>query len=229
MTSSRPQGRPGSLLAMLDPPDRAALLRLGRPRHYRRGVHIIVQGDHSDTVSIVLNGRVKVTLDTPEGHEIVLAVLGAGDLLGEFEAVDDQPGPRTAGNVALEPVECLVITGDEFRQFLDSHPRVALVMLRAVLHRLRAADRRRIESGSLDTVHRLARFLLELAERDNPADSTPLDLDITLTQHELASLIASSRDSVVRALAALRSRGLISTARRTITIVDFDGLRRFAD
>ena len=80
---------------MLEPPDRAALLRLAGlattgeactsscKATTRHGVHR-------------LNGRVKVTLDTPEGHEIVLAVLGAGDLLGEFEAVDDQPGPWMA-------------------------------------------------------------------------------------------------------------------------------------
>ena len=77
-----------SFVGMLDPADRASLLRLGNPRHFRSGTRIIVQGDHSDTVFLVLSGLAKVTLDSPDGREMVLAVLGSGDLLGEFEVLE---------------------------------------------------------------------------------------------------------------------------------------------
>ena len=137
--------------------------------------------------------------------------------------------PEPAENVALEPVECRVVSGREFRAFLESHPSVTLALLRLVYRRLRAADRRRIESGSLDTVHRLARYLLELVDDDGRPGATGVTIDIPLTQHELATLIAASRDSVVRALTSLRSRGLVTTARRTITIVDPEGLRHYAE
>jgi CRP-like cAMP-binding protein len=215
---------------MLDPEDRAALIGVGRPRRYNRGATIVIQGDHSDTVFVVVAGRVKVSEVTPDGREIMLAVDGPGDLLGEFEAVDPDSGPRTAANVALEPVECRELTGEEFRGVLQSHPRIALMLLRWTIRRLKAADRRRIDATSLDTTHRLARLLLELADNRAQADHPPrVDIDIPLTQEELASLIVASRDTVVRAITSLRSRGFIATARRRITILDINALRHYAE
>ncbi len=214
---------------MLDPEDRAALLGCGRPRRFNRGATIVIQGDHSETVFVVVAGSVKVSQVTPDGREIVLAVDGPGELLGEFEAVDPGSGPRGAANVALEPVECRELTGEEFRSVLESNPRIALLLLRWTIRRLKAADRRRIDATSLDTTHRLARFLLELADTRAEVDAPRVDIELQLTQVELASWIAASRDTVVRAITSLRSLGFIATARRRITILDVDALRRFAE
>ena len=214
---------------MLEPEDRAVFTGVGRPRRFNRGATIVIQGDHSETVFIVDAGRVKISQVTRDGREIVLAVDGPGDLLGEFEAVDPDSGPRTAANVALERVECRELTGEAFRDLLQSNPRIALTLLRWTIRRLKVADRRRIDATSLDTTHRLARFLLELADNQAQPDSPRVDIEIQLTQEELASSIAASRDTVVRAITSLRSLGLIATARRRITILDTDALRRYAE
>ena len=219
----------GTFLDLLSELDRSDLLSLGRPRAFRRGASIVVQGDHSDVVLVLMRGLVKVALDTEDGHEIVLSVLRPGDLIGEFEAVDHDGGPRTASNVALEAVDTRVMTGEDFRCYLESHPGAALALLRAIIHRLRNADQRRIDSGSRDTVRRLAHLLAELADEHGRVTSAGIDIDIPLTQQELASLIASSRESIVRSLRSLRSRRLVTTARRRITIRDLAGLRREAD
>ncbi len=219
----------GTFLDLLSDLDRSDLLSLGRPRAFRRGASIVVQGDHSDVVLVLMRGLVKVALDTDDGHEIVLSVLRPGDLIGEFEAVDHDGGPRTASNVALEAVDTRVMTGEDFRCYLESHPGAALALLRAIIHRLRNADQRRIDSGSRDTVRRLAHLLAELADEHGRVTSAGIDIDIPLTQQELASLIASSRESIVRSLRSLRSRRLVTTARRRITIRDLAGLRREAD
>jgi CRP/FNR family transcriptional regulator, cyclic AMP receptor protein len=186
---------PGGFLDRLSDHDRSDLLSMGRPRTFRRGASIVVQGDHSDLVAVLLRGRVKVTLDTADGHEIVLSVLYPGDLIGEFEAVDHDGGPRTASNVALEPIDSRVMTGEEFRSYLASHPSAVLAVLRSIIHRLRVADQRRIDSGS----------------------------------RELASLIAASRESIVRSLRSLRARQMIATGRRRIVIRNLAGLRQEAD
>lgn len=213
----------GGFVARLDPEARAALLRLGRVRRYRRGATLLLQGALDDTAGVVLEGRVKVTLDTPDGREVVLAILGPGDLLGEFEAIEPEPVSRTASNIALEPVECRVFTADDLRRFLIAHPAAALELLRLTIRKVLTGDQRRVDATTLDTSHRLAHFLVERAD----AQREP-ELDIALTQEELASLIASSRESVVRALTALRTRGLIETGRRQITIRDMEGLRAYA-
>ena len=216
-----------SYLGRLEPADRAFLLRLGRPRRFPQGARIIVQGDHSDSVFLALSGLTKVTLDTPDGREIVLSVLGAGDLLGEFEVLEGVP-QRTAGNVAVLPVECRVIPGDEFMAALEARPRMLLAMVRVILSRLAAADRRRQASASMGASRSLASFLVELVDRYGTPDGSSIDISIRLTQEELASLISTSRDSAVRGLSTLRTRGLIATRRRQIVVADLDGLRRYA-
>jgi CRP/FNR family cyclic AMP-dependent transcriptional regulator len=215
--------RLGGLVALLDPDARAALLSLGRVRRYGRGATLFMQGGRDDIVCVLLEGRVKVTLDTPDGREIVLAVLGPGDLLGEWEAIEPELVSRAASNVALEPVECRVFAADDLRRFLVAHPTAALELLRVTIRKFLTADRRRVDATALDASHRLAHFLVERADAQRESE-----LDIALTQEELASLIASSRESVVRALTALRTRGLIETGRRQITITDMEGLRAYA-
>jgi len=216
-----------SFLGRLEPADRAFLLRLGHPKRFRKGARIIVQGDHSDNVFLTLSGLTKVTMDTPDGREVVLSVLGAGDLLGEFEVIEGVR-QRTAGNVAVLPVECRVIPGDEFMAALETRPQMLLAMVRVILSRLTAADRRREASASMGVSRSLASFLVELVDRHGTPDGSVIDVSIHLTQEELASLISTSRDSAVRGLGTLRTRGLIATRRRQIVVTDLDGLRRYA-
>ena len=114
---------PGCLLNRLEPNDRADLLALGFARRYQAGATIIHEGDEGDSVYVLLSGHVKVSVTATDGQQSVLCVLGPGELLGEFESIDEDEGPRTADNVALEVVECRVLRGVEFRAFLESHPR----------------------------------------------------------------------------------------------------------
>jgi CRP-like cAMP-binding protein len=216
-----------SFLGRLEPADRAFLLRLGHLKRFHQGARIIVQGDHSDTVFLTLSGLVKVTLDAPDGREIVLSVLGAGDLLGEFEVIEGRP-QRAAGNVAVLPVECRVIPGDEFMASLRTHPQMLLVMARVIIGRLRAADRRREASASMGVSRSLASVLVELVDRYGTSDGSVIDISMHLTQEELAGLMSISRDSAVRGLSTLRTRGLVVTRRRQIIVTDVDGLRRYA-
>ena len=74
-------------MAMLDADDCAAPARGGRTPHYRPGASIIIQGDHTDTLFVIRTGWVKITLVTADGHEILLTVLGPGEVFGEFEAI----------------------------------------------------------------------------------------------------------------------------------------------
>lgn len=217
-----------SFFGMLDPADRTYLLSLGEPRIFRAGARPIVQGDHSDTVFLIRSGWVKVIVDTPDGRELVLSLLGPGDLLGEFEVIEGGVSVRSAGNVAVEKLDCLVISGERFLAALASRPAIALTVMRVLVSRLSSADRRREATASMDVAHSLASYLLELADRYGTTRGSGVDLAFPLTQEELAALISCSRDSAVRGLGTLRTRGLITTMRRRIVVTDLDGLRHFA-
>jgi CRP/FNR family cyclic AMP-dependent transcriptional regulator len=226
----------GSFLGSLAADERTALGAIGHARSYRRGERMILEGDQNDTTYLVLEGRVRVFTGTPEGTEVTLCVRGPGDLIGEMGALDPG-GRRSATVIALEPVRCRVIAARELQAFLEAHPRSTLALLRLVIGRLRGADRRRTEFGPYDATRRLARVLIEAAdEAATGGTNTGLRergtagvlVGLALSQHELSGLIGASRESVARGMAELRRRGLVTTGRRSVTILDPDGLRGFA-
>jgi len=224
----------GAFLDLLAPADRAALVGAGTARHYRKGEPLFVAGDAGGFVVLLTAGRVKVTAPAPTGAEAVLSLRGPGDLVGELSALEDTPGERVATVVALEPVVCRVMRADDFRSILAGHPAIALGLLRMVSARLRASDRRIVEYGAYDTVRRLARLLAEMAgEAAGPAaegrggGAGVHVLRTGLTQDDLAGMVGASRESVARALATLRSLGLVSTGRGHVDVRDLPALRTF--
>ncbi len=184
------------------------------------------EGDRSDHVALITSGRVKVFSPTDDGREIVLAIREQGDLLGDFSAIDAEP--RSATATALEDVDAVIVTADEFRRFLESHPRVAIRMLETLTQRLRDSDRKRVEFAAFDSVGRVARRLVELADRFGEEAEHGIRIALSLSQEELAGWTGASREAVSKALQTLRSRGWIETRRRGITILDVDALRRRA-
>jgi CRP-like cAMP-binding protein len=159
----------------------------------------------------------------------VLSVRGPGDLIGELTAIDDEPTPRVATVVALDPVVCRVVRAGEFRAILAGHAAVALELLRMLAARLRSSDRRLVEFGSYDVTRRVARLLADMADTEGttPPAGTGLLLPGGLSQDDLAGLVGGSRESVARALAALRSLGFVSTGRRRVVVLDLPGLRDY--
>jgi CRP-like cAMP-binding protein len=200
--------------------EQTALLAAGRTRRYPRNARLFHEGDRSDFVAIVVTGRVKIVVNAENGGESVLSVRGPGALVGELAAVD--AGLRLAGAVALEPLSVRVLTADQFRSFLGEHPGAALEFMRMLVGRLRQADRRRMEFGAYAVDRRVALLLAELAA-DAATDlsrGAPSTAEVRLSQQELAAMVGASRESVARALAVLRDRGVLETGRRTITILD---------
>ena len=215
---------PGSFLAELAPAERAELLNRGYDRHWAPGATLFHEGDTSTWVAVLLSGRVKACSDGVNGGEVVLAIRGAGALLGEISAIDTHP--RSATVRAMEPVKARILQAEEFTAFLQEYPRVGLQLMRMICERWRDSDRKRIEFGMLDTTSRVAQRLVELAERYGEPDANAVRIDISLTQEELAGWVGSSREAVSKALRSLRSRGWIETGRRTVVIHDLPSLRR---
>jgi CRP-like cAMP-binding protein len=204
----------------------ADLARHGRPRRLRAGASLFTEGSRSETVVVVISGRVKVFTSAEDGAEVVLAVRGPGALLGEFAAIDQQP--HSASIRSLEPVEVLTVGLREFTAFLQEHPRTMWLLMRSLINRLRDADRKRIEFGVHDTLNRLAHRLVELVDRFGEPTESGIMITLPLTQDELASWVGASREAVTKALRTLRDRGYVRTRRRMITVVDIEGLRRHA-
>jgi CRP/FNR family transcriptional regulator, cyclic AMP receptor protein len=221
----------GGFWKELDEAEQVTLRDAARPRTYTAGMHLCYEGDPSDHVIIIENGWAKVTSTTEDGHEVVHAIRGPGDIVGESAVIGHRP--RSATITALDSLRALVLSATRFTAFLDEHPRVWR-MVSGTLVRRNDDDVRRLRAkASADGGQRLAMLLLELADQYGsigPAGAAGgVVIQPPLSQSELASWVDSSRETVARALKIWRSRGLVGTARRKITVLDAAGLRAYAD
>jgi CRP/FNR family cyclic AMP-dependent transcriptional regulator len=216
---------PEGFLSELDADERRELEQLGSVRRYRRGDVLFHQDDDAGAVLVLLDGHVKAARMN-DGREVILAFPGPGELLGELSAVDGEPRSGTVR--AVDDIEALVIPGSAFRAFLEHRPRIALVLLRSVAARLRAADRQRVDYAVNDVVVRVAGRLVELCDRFGAEDGTGIDVGLSITQDELAAWAGASREAVAKAMALLRTLGWVQTERRRIVVLDLPALRRYA-
>jgi CRP/FNR family cyclic AMP-dependent transcriptional regulator len=197
----------------------------GTRRRFRTRQVLFREGDPGRTVFAVRSGRVKVSLHTPGGRELVLAVKEPGELLGELSAIDGRR--RSATAQALEPVEALIVDAEQFTEFVASQPRVALRLLRTLAGHIRDNDRDAIDRYSGDVTSRVARRLVELTERFGEHGNRGLEIALPLTHSDLAGWVGASRESTSRALGRLRAARCVSTSRQRITISDLAELREF--
>jgi CRP/FNR family cyclic AMP-dependent transcriptional regulator len=220
--------RPLTFLDALGDDDRRTLRARGTMRRFSRGTALAHAGQVPDRVMVLMAGHVKLTRVTDEGREVLLAIRGAGDLIGEQGAIDGEP--RSASIVALDAVEALALPPDDFLGFVTRTPEASLYVMRMLAERLRDADGKRVEYAAQDVVGRLAARLCELSERFGDAEPGAAEarIDLALTQEDLASWTGASREAVSRALQQMRSLGWVTTERRAITVHDRDALRRRA-
>jgi CRP-like cAMP-binding protein len=211
---------------VLDPADATALRGLASERRYPAGVIMVHHGDEAGSVLVLLEGRVKQVVPGPDGKEVIVGFATPGDLIGEVAALDG--GSRSASLEAVDDVRALVLPSAAFERFVHTRPEVAMVLLRSMAARLRMADRQLLEFAVYDVVGRVARRLVELAERHGEQAGDRVAITLPLSQDELAAWTASSREAVAKALQLLRRLGWVETHRRRIVVLDVSALRDYA-
>lgn len=213
----------GSFVALLEQSERDALFALGVPRAFPRGALLMFEHEPGERVMILLSGRAKISRVHDDGRELLLSIRDPGDLIGDLALIDGQP--RLASAIALEPVEALVIPAQAFRRYVDSTPRIAVVMLAVFARRFRDTTVKLSQLVASDTVGRVAARILELAERYGHHSENELQVELPMSQEEFAAWAGASRAGVAHALQTLRDLGWIHTGRRLIVIRDVDALR----
>jgi CRP-like cAMP-binding protein len=208
--------------------ERTALRAAGRTREYATGTLLCSQGADPDHVLIILEGWVKVTAGRADGHEVMLAVRGPSDTIGESGWLNGRP--RSANVRALNRVRALAIPAEQFANFLNSHAHAAQVLARVMVGRMDDADRRMTSQVGTSGPKLLALLLLDLAERYGvPGPGDAVALPLPLTQHELATMIGRARETVARALTVWRREGVVVTRRMRIVIMRPGALRQVAE
>jgi CRP/FNR family cyclic AMP-dependent transcriptional regulator len=209
MTGDTPSA--AQLQSISDPFVRA-LAGLGRLRTYPKNTVFITEGDSSDSVFVVLSGRVKVFISDTEGHEMILDTQGPGEYVGEM-ALDGKP--RSASVMTLEPTTFSVVGRDPVREAIRHNPDFALDMISRIIDRARIATNSVKDLALLDVYGRVARLLLNMAVE---AADGKLQIPEKITQQEIAERVGASRDMVSRIFRDLTAGGYIKVENRIVTI-----------
>jgi CRP/FNR family cyclic AMP-dependent transcriptional regulator len=192
-------------------------------RIFAKGMIIFHKESPGQTLYIIESGKVRIFVLSESGQEISVNVYGPGDVFRELALLDGLP--RSAGAVALERTMTLTLHRDDFLHHLEACPGMATSIIEVLCARLRYTTACTERLAFLDVYGRVAAKLLELADRYG-VQREGIEIELRLTQAELASWVVASRESVNKALVAFRDQGLIEVEGQRITILDRRGLKR---
>jgi CRP-like cAMP-binding protein len=184
---------------------------------------LLREGDPTDHVYVLTAGWVRVSTVLADGREVLYALRGPGDVLGELSAVLN--GGRTASVRTIEPVKVVQLTGVTFLASLRDRPELAIAVIKELATRLREAEMARVDLATVDVSRRVATYLLRLVADHGVAGPSGIEIDMPLTQQDIANRVGSSLRAVARAIAVLRGRGVVVTARKRIVVARPDVLR----
>lgn len=206
--------------------ERANLASLMTETSLKRGESLFHEGDDGDRLYVVTDGKVKLSHTADDGRENLIAVLGPGEIIGELTLFD--LGARSSTVTAIAATSLLSLSHKDMMEYLDSHPALAKSMLRELAKRLRNTNQQMADLVFSDVPGRVAKALLDLAERFGERTPEGIYVAHDLTQEELAHLVGASRETVNKSLADFTSRGWIRLEGRAVLLIQVQRLQRRA-
>ncbi len=200
------------LFSNLAESDLAILSSHAVTKKFAKNTIIINEGDETDSLYIILSGKIKAFLSDEHGKEIILDMAGPGEYFGEVALLDE--APRSASVMTLEPSSFLIISKDDFKNCVAKNPDIAISLIKELTHRIRVLTSSVKGLALRDVYGRVAETLLNLATEENGT----LTISERPTQQELANMVGASREMVSRILKDLTSGGYIEVEDKKITI-----------
>lgn len=215
------------LFARLDASDQDTLLSLAKTSTIKARQLVCSRGEPGDALYVLITGKLKVTTESGDGRELILAILDAGETFGEMSLLDGKP--RCANVVAVHDSELLVIRRRDFLRFLEQHPKEAIELLATLTQRLRDMDDMMGDVRFLDVRRRLARMLHRLVmQHGRTVNGGGARIDLRLSQEDLGNLICATRESVNKHLKAWEDEGWLAVAQNGLVIYRLDVLEAAA-
>src|ERR1700722_19896720 len=193
---------------------------------FPRGHTLFVEGQPGDRLYIIVSGKVKIGRRSPDGRENLLTIMGPSDMFGELSIFD--PGPRTSSATTITEVRAVSMDRDALRAWIADRPEIAEQLLRVLARRLRRTNNNLADLIFTDVPGRVAKQLLQLAQRFGTQEGGALRVTHDLTQEEIAQLVGASRETVNKALADFAHRGWIRLEGKSVLISDSERLARRA-
>jgi CRP/FNR family transcriptional regulator, cyclic AMP receptor protein len=214
------------LFKALDDEASAALQAQMSRSRMERGDVLFHEGDRGDTLYVIAEGKIKLGRTSQDGRENLVAILGPGEMFGELSLFD--PGPRTMTATAIAETQLLGLGNDSLTGLLFGRPEVSKALLAALAQRLRRTNAHLADLVFTDVPGRVAKALLQMADRFGSRENEGLRVKHDLTQEELAQLVGASRETVNKALADFAHRGWLRLEGKSVLISDSERLARRA-
>jgi CRP/FNR family transcriptional regulator, cyclic AMP receptor protein len=193
-----------------------AVARRGQARSFPAQAILINEGDSTDSLYIVLSGRVKAYASSDEGREVVLTEYGPGEYFGEL-SIDG--ARRSASIKAMEPCSCRVVQGTELQAFLAEYPEFAMHLTRKLIGMVRRLTEQVRSLALQDVYSRVTGLLNDLSEPSDPSTGEERVLRRKLTQQDIADRVGSSREMVNRVMKELSAGGYVTQREGRIVIL----------
>lgn len=217
----------GSLLGHLRPRAREASLGLGTVITFGARQKVMRQGEEGHHALLTLSGLLKVVADTEFGRPVLLSLRGRGDLVGEASALEGVP--RSANVITCAPVRARLIGNALLREFLDRTPDAWSGVASSLSAHLHWANTRCAEFVTCPAQMRVGRVLAEIVQQYGEHTPSGWDLDVSLTQADIASLAGVALATFEKTLRVMEHMGLLRRRYRRIVVVDLIGLSRFGE
>ena len=193
-------------------------------RRVAKGSTIFSKGDPGTSMMAVMAGRIRVSSISSDGREVMLNVIGAGEIFGEIALLDGKP--RSADATALDDSVLMVVERRHFLPFLLRNPTLMERMLVVLCDRLRRTSIALEELALLDLPERLARLITKMAREYGRPVAEGMRIDMKLSQRDLATLVASSRETVNKQLRGWREQGVLDLVAGHIVVRNAAALER---
>ena len=210
----------------IDPTAVEALSSALEPVEFPRAHVIFAEGEPGDRLYIIVSGKVKIGRRSGDGRENLLAVFGPSDMFGELSIFD--PGPRTSTATTVTEVRAVTMDRAALHEWIGKRPEIADQLLRVIARRLRRTNNMLADLIFTDVPGRVAKALLQLAQRFGSQEAGMLRVTHDLTQEEIAQLVGASRETVNKALADFAHRGWLRLEGKSVLILEPDRLARRA-
>ncbi len=215
------------LFAGLSPSQMEWVAQRAHRRVFAAGANVMTVEQPGEAVYVILHGTVKIHIEQG-GRDVILSILGGGDLLGEMSLIDSVG--RSANAVTLEDSLMLWMDRATFNYILDNYQPVARNLVQILSSRVRLSDQMIQSLATLDVNGRVARQLLAFAERYGREVKDNVQIRILLTQGDIADLVGASRKRVNQTMVSFKEQGLISMDENgRIVVQDKDGLTRYCN
>ena len=206
-----------SLFESLNAEELEALAQMTITHTFSKDNVIILAEEEGDALFIIEKGRVKVSIVSEDGREVILSMLGGGAVFGELSLLDGKP--RSANVIATEDTNLVMLRRQDFLQLVYKVPQIPIALLAELASRLRRTDRQIEGLALLDVTSRISETLLQLASDRGVDTETGVLIHNRPTHQELANMSGTTRETVSRVLKRLETQGYITCKGRTISIM----------